>query len=151
VGSLKLMHSLLDAGVVDEVRMLVCPASRGKGTRVFEDLARPEAGRGHLVRKRRGTSALRDQEISGKSALSKSRTPAMLLVWASAGVRSSATRLGSSAITDRLARKFVAHQRVAAQQEPQSRELVLPQAQPGVPSAPHSVAGSPPLTDDGHN
>jgi hypothetical protein len=25
-GSLKLMHSLLDAGVVDEVRMLVCPA-----------------------------------------------------------------------------------------------------------------------------
>ncbi len=23
-----------DAGVVDEVRMLVCPASRGKGTRV---------------------------------------------------------------------------------------------------------------------
>jgi dihydrofolate reductase len=36
-GSLKLMHSLLDAGVVDEVRMLVCPVSRGKGTRVFED------------------------------------------------------------------------------------------------------------------
>ena len=36
-GSLTLMHSLLDAGVVDEVRMLVCPASRGKGTRVFED------------------------------------------------------------------------------------------------------------------
>lgn len=36
-GSLKLMHSLLDAGVVDELRMLVCPASRGKGTRVFED------------------------------------------------------------------------------------------------------------------
>jgi dihydrofolate reductase len=36
-GSLKLMHSLLDVGVVDEVRMLVCPASRGKGTRVFED------------------------------------------------------------------------------------------------------------------
>jgi len=36
-GSSKLMHSLLDAGVVDEVRMLVCPASRGKGTRVFED------------------------------------------------------------------------------------------------------------------
>ena len=31
------VHSLLDAGVVDEVRMLVCPASRGKGTRVFED------------------------------------------------------------------------------------------------------------------
>ena len=36
-GSLKLMHSLLDAGAVDEVRMLVCPASRGKGTRIFED------------------------------------------------------------------------------------------------------------------
>jgi dihydrofolate reductase len=36
-GSLKLMHSLLDAGVVDEVRMLVCPASRRKGTRIFED------------------------------------------------------------------------------------------------------------------
>lgn len=36
-GSLQLMHSLLDAGVVDEVRMLVCPSSRGKGTRVFED------------------------------------------------------------------------------------------------------------------
>ncbi|SDL26723.1 Dihydrofolate reductase [Arthrobacter sp. ov407] len=36
-GSLKLMHSLLDAGVVDEVRMLVCPVSRGKGTRIFED------------------------------------------------------------------------------------------------------------------
>jgi dihydrofolate reductase len=36
-GSLTLMRSLLDAGVVDEVRMLVCPASRGKGTRIFED------------------------------------------------------------------------------------------------------------------
>ncbi|MEU8797292.1 dihydrofolate reductase family protein [Spirillospora sp. NPDC048819] len=35
-GSLKLMHSLLDASVVDEVRMLVCPASRGKGTRVYD-------------------------------------------------------------------------------------------------------------------
>ena len=31
------MHSLLEAGVVDEVRMLVCPVSRGKGTRIFED------------------------------------------------------------------------------------------------------------------
>ena len=31
------MHSLLGAGLVDEVRMLVCPASRGRGTRVFED------------------------------------------------------------------------------------------------------------------
>jgi dihydrofolate reductase len=36
-GSLTLMRSLLDAGVVDEVRMLVCPAARGKGTRVFEN------------------------------------------------------------------------------------------------------------------
>jgi dihydrofolate reductase len=36
-GSLKLMHSMMDVGVVDEVRMLVCPASRGKGTRVFDD------------------------------------------------------------------------------------------------------------------
>jgi dihydrofolate reductase len=36
-GSLRLMHSLIDSGVVDEVRMLVCPVSRGKGTRVFED------------------------------------------------------------------------------------------------------------------
>jgi len=36
-GSLTLMQSLVDAGAVDEVRMLVCPASRGKGRRVFED------------------------------------------------------------------------------------------------------------------
>ena len=36
-GSLTLMRSMLGAGLVDEVRMLVCPASRGKGTRVFED------------------------------------------------------------------------------------------------------------------
>jgi dihydrofolate reductase len=36
-GSLSLMRSLLNAGLVDEVRMLVCPASRGRGTRVFED------------------------------------------------------------------------------------------------------------------
>ena len=36
-GSLTLMRSLLEAGVVDEVRMLVCPASRGKGTHLFED------------------------------------------------------------------------------------------------------------------
>ena len=35
-GSLTLMRSLLDAGVVDEVRMLVCPAARAKGTRLFE-------------------------------------------------------------------------------------------------------------------
>ena len=36
-GSLQLMHSLLDDGLVDEVRLLVCPATRGKGTRVFQD------------------------------------------------------------------------------------------------------------------
>lgn len=36
-GSLTLMRSLMGAGIVDEVRLLVCPASRGKGTRVFED------------------------------------------------------------------------------------------------------------------
>jgi riboflavin biosynthesis pyrimidine reductase len=36
------MHSLMDAGLVDEVRMLVCPASLGTGTRVF-------AGRQDLV------------------------------------------------------------------------------------------------------
>jgi dihydrofolate reductase len=36
-GSLMLMRSLLDAAVVDEIRMLVCPSSRGKGTHLFED------------------------------------------------------------------------------------------------------------------
>ena len=36
-GSLTLMRSMMDAGVVDEVRMMVCPATRGKGRRVFED------------------------------------------------------------------------------------------------------------------
>jgi dihydrofolate reductase len=36
-GSLTLMRSLVDAGLVDEVRMLVSPATRGTGTRVFED------------------------------------------------------------------------------------------------------------------
>lgn len=36
-GSLKLMHSMLDARIVDEITLLVCPVSRGKGTRVFED------------------------------------------------------------------------------------------------------------------
>lgn len=36
-GSLTLMHSLLAAGAVDEVRLLVCPASRGQGTRIFQD------------------------------------------------------------------------------------------------------------------
>jgi dihydrofolate reductase len=36
-GSLTLMRSLMDAGLVDEVRMMVCPVSRGKGTHLFED------------------------------------------------------------------------------------------------------------------
>ncbi|MFC3450451.1 dihydrofolate reductase family protein [Amycolatopsis speibonae] len=36
-GSLTLMRSMLDAGVVDEVRMMVCPVSRGKGTRLFQE------------------------------------------------------------------------------------------------------------------
>ncbi|MEU5875912.1 dihydrofolate reductase family protein [Spirillospora sp. NPDC047279] len=36
-GSLTLMRSLLDAGLVDEVQLLVCPVTRGKGTRVFTD------------------------------------------------------------------------------------------------------------------
>lgn len=36
-GSLSLMHSLMSEGLIDEVRMLICPSSRGKGTRIFED------------------------------------------------------------------------------------------------------------------
>ncbi|MFI6316602.1 dihydrofolate reductase family protein [Nonomuraea sp. NPDC050556] len=36
-GSLTLMHSLMAEGVVDEITLLVCPASRGTGRRVFED------------------------------------------------------------------------------------------------------------------
>jgi dihydrofolate reductase len=36
-GSLTLMRSLLDAGLVDEVQLRVCPVSRGKGERVFAD------------------------------------------------------------------------------------------------------------------
>ncbi len=36
-GSLTLMHSLLDVGLVDEIQLRVCPVSRGKGTRLFED------------------------------------------------------------------------------------------------------------------
>jgi dihydrofolate reductase len=36
-GSLTLMRSLMEDGLVDEVRMMVCPASRGKGIRVFDD------------------------------------------------------------------------------------------------------------------
>jgi dihydrofolate reductase len=36
-GSLTLMQSLLEAGLVDEIRMLVCPTTRGAGRRVFEN------------------------------------------------------------------------------------------------------------------
>jgi dihydrofolate reductase len=36
-GSLTLMRSLTDAGLVDEFRLMVCPAARGKGTRLFDD------------------------------------------------------------------------------------------------------------------
>ncbi|MET0854879.1 MAG: dihydrofolate reductase family protein [Microterricola sp.] len=36
-GSLTLMRSLMDAGIVDELRLLVCPASRGTGRRIFAD------------------------------------------------------------------------------------------------------------------
>ena len=36
-GSLTLMQSLMETGVIDEVRMLVCPTSRGTGTRIFTD------------------------------------------------------------------------------------------------------------------
>jgi dihydrofolate reductase len=36
-GSLKLMQSMFEAGVVDEVHLRVCPTTRGKGVRMFED------------------------------------------------------------------------------------------------------------------
>jgi dihydrofolate reductase len=36
-GSLTLMQSLFDNGLIDEVRLLVCPATRGAGRRFFED------------------------------------------------------------------------------------------------------------------
>src|SRR5690554_1483831 len=45
-GSLTLMHSLLVSGVVNEVQLRVCPATRGTGTRIFEgrhDLTLAEA------------------------------------------------------------------------------------------------------------
>jgi dihydrofolate reductase len=45
-GSLGLMRSLLQAGLVDEVRLLVCPVTRGRGTHLFDgrhDLALVEA------------------------------------------------------------------------------------------------------------
>jgi dihydrofolate reductase len=36
-GSLTLMHFLMAEGLIDEVRLLVCPTSRGEGTRVFDN------------------------------------------------------------------------------------------------------------------
>jgi dihydrofolate reductase len=36
-GSLTLMHSLMDVGLVDQIRMLVCPTSLGEGARIFAD------------------------------------------------------------------------------------------------------------------
>ncbi len=36
-GSLTLMRSMFEAGMVDEVQIRVCPTSRGAGTRVFVD------------------------------------------------------------------------------------------------------------------
>lgn len=36
-GSLTLMKSLLDADLVDEVQLRVCPTTRGKGVRMFTD------------------------------------------------------------------------------------------------------------------
>lgn len=36
-GSLTLMQSLFDEGLIDEVRLLVCPTTRGAGRRFFQD------------------------------------------------------------------------------------------------------------------
>ena len=36
-GSLSLMQTMLDADVVDEVQLRVCPTSRGQGTHMFKD------------------------------------------------------------------------------------------------------------------
>jgi hypothetical protein len=47
-------------GVVDEVRMLVCQAQRGKGTRVFADRQDLKLAETTGFDNRRGTAALRD-------------------------------------------------------------------------------------------
>ena len=55
-GSATLVHTLLDAGLVDELRLMVFPVSIGGGVRVFPDLApahRLDRGRLALVRHRR--------------------------------------------------------------------------------------------------
>lgn len=36
-GSLTLMQAMFDAGLIDEVRLLVCPTTRGSGHRFFQD------------------------------------------------------------------------------------------------------------------
>lgn len=35
-GSLQLMRSMFESGLIDEVRLLLCPTSRGAGLRVFD-------------------------------------------------------------------------------------------------------------------
>lgn len=37
IGSAKLVHSLLEAGLIDEIQVLVHPIVLGKGTRLFDD------------------------------------------------------------------------------------------------------------------
>jgi dihydrofolate reductase len=41
IGSAKLVHSLLDAGLVDEIQVLLHPVVLGKGVRLFADGGRP--------------------------------------------------------------------------------------------------------------
>lgn len=43
IGSAKLVHSLLDAGLIDEVQVLVHPLVLGKGVRLFVDGGRPSS------------------------------------------------------------------------------------------------------------
>ena len=47
-GSIRLVHALIKAGLVDEYRLFVYPTVQGQGARLFEDLTdgpRPRAGR----------------------------------------------------------------------------------------------------------
>jgi dihydrofolate reductase len=79
-GSLKLMHSLLDAGVVDEITLLVYPASRGKGTRIFKD--RQDLKLVEATGFENGVALLRYEikKWAESPHFRKNRTPAMLLV-----------------------------------------------------------------------
>ena len=43
IGSMKLVHSLLDAGLIDEVQVLVHPIVLGKGGRLFTDGGQPSS------------------------------------------------------------------------------------------------------------